>query len=59
MKKNEAYKGKWAAPYIDNPGYKGVWAPRKIKNPDYYEDKTPANFEPMGAVSNPSILCGC
>jgi calnexin len=51
MTKNPAYKGKWTAPYIDNPAYKGVWAPRKIKNPDYFEDKTPANFEPMGAVS--------
>lgn len=50
MKKNPDYKGKWSAPYIDNPAYKGVWAPRKIKNPDYYEDKTPANFEPMGAI---------
>ncbi|KAF6829085.1 calreticulin family protein [Colletotrichum musicola] len=50
MKKNPDYKGKWTAPYIDNPAYKGVWAPRKIKNPDYYEDKTPANFEPMGAI---------
>ncbi|KAI1336450.1 calreticulin precursor [Xylariaceae sp. FL0016] len=49
-KKNPDYKGKWTAPYIDNPAYKGVWAPRKIKNPDYFEDKTPANFEPMGAV---------
>ena len=52
--KNPAYKGKWTAPYIDNPAYKGVWAPRKIKNPDYYEDKTPSNLEPMGAVSNSS-----
>lgn len=51
MIKNPDYKGKWSAPFIDNPAYKGVWAPRKIKNPDYYEDKTPANFEPMGAVS--------
>ena len=51
MKKNPDYKGKWTAPYIDNPAYKGVWAPRKIKNPDYFEDKTPANFEPIGAVS--------
>jgi len=51
MIKNPAYKGKWTAPYIDNPAYKGPWAPRKIKNPDYYEDKTPANLEPMGAVS--------
>jgi len=50
MIKNPAYKGKWTAPYIDNPAYKGVWAPRKIKNPDYFEDKTPANFEPMGAI---------
>lgn len=49
--KNPEYKGKWTAPYIDNPAYKGVWAPQKIKNPDYYEDKTPANFEPIGAVS--------
>jgi calnexin len=52
MIKNPAYKGKWTAPYIDNPAYKGVWAPRKIKNPNYFEDKTPANFEPMGAVSH-------
>ncbi|KAI1322011.1 Calreticulin-domain-containing protein [Xylariaceae sp. FL0255] len=50
MIKNPDYKGAWTAPYIDNPAYKGVWAPRKIKNPDYYEDKTPANFEPMGAI---------
>ncbi|KAH6666579.1 calreticulin [Halenospora varia] len=48
--KNPAYKGKWTAPYIDNPAYKGVWAPRKIKNPDFYEDKTPSNLEPMGAI---------
>lgn len=50
MKKNPDYKGKWTAPYIDNPAYKGVWAPRKIKNPNYFEDKTPANFEPIGAI---------
>jgi calnexin len=50
MVKNPAYKGKWTAPYIDNPAYKGVWAPRKIKNPNYFEDKTPANLEPMGAI---------
>ncbi|KAK6193921.1 hypothetical protein LQW54_011988 [Pestalotiopsis sp. IQ-011] len=50
MKKNPDYKGKWTAPYIENPAYKGVWAPRKIKNPDYFEDKTPANFEPIGAI---------
>lgn len=49
-KKNPDYKGKWSAPLIDNPDYKGPWAPRKIKNPDYFEDKTPANFEPMGAI---------
>ena len=49
-KKNPAYKGKWTPEYIDNPAYKGVWAPKKIANPDYFEDKTPANFEPMGAV---------
>ncbi|OAA61164.1 calnexin precursor [Niveomyces insectorum RCEF 264] len=50
MKKNPDYRGKWSAPLIDNPAYKGVWAPRKIKNPDYFEDKTPSNFEPMGAI---------
>lgn len=50
MKKNPEYKGKWSAPFIDNPAYKGIWAPRKIKNPNYFEDKTPANFEPMGAI---------
>lgn len=50
MKKNPAYKGKWTAPYIDNPLYKGVWAARMIKNPAFFEDKTPANFEPMGAI---------
>jgi calnexin len=50
MIKNPAYKGKWTAPFIDNPAYKGVWAPRKIKNPGYFEDKTPANLEPMGAI---------
>jgi calnexin len=50
MKKNPDYKGAWSAPFIDNPAYKGAWAPRKIKNPNYFEDKTPANFEPMGAI---------
>ncbi|KAK5990649.1 Calnexin-like protein [Cladobotryum mycophilum] len=50
LKKNPDYKGKWSAPYIDNPDYKGPWAPRKIKNPDYFDDKTPANFEPIGAI---------
>ncbi|EKV07146.1 Calreticulin/calnexin [Penicillium digitatum] len=48
--KNPEYKGKWEAPRIDNPAYKGVWAPRKIKNPAFFEDKTPSNFEPMGAI---------
>ncbi|KAK0618365.1 Calreticulin family-domain-containing protein [Bombardia bombarda] len=50
MKKNPDFKGKWTAPFIDNPAYKGVWEPRKIKNPEYFDDKTPANFEPMGAI---------
>ncbi|MCJ1320236.1 hypothetical protein MMC15_005574 [Xylographa vitiligo] len=50
MKRNPDYKGKWTAPFIDNPAYIGVWKPRKIANPDYFEDKTPANFEPMGAI---------
>lgn len=50
MKKNPAYKGKWTAPLIDNPAYKGIWKPRKIPNPHYFEDKTPSNFEPMGAI---------
>ncbi|KAF2764766.1 calnexin, partial [Teratosphaeria nubilosa] len=50
MIRNPDYKGKWSAPMIDNPAYKGVWKPRKIKNPDYFEDKKPANFEPMGAI---------
>lgn len=50
MIKNPSYKGKWTAPYIENPDYKGVWAPRKIANPDYFEDKSPSNFEPMGAI---------
>ena len=50
-KRNPAYKGKWTPEYIDNPAYKGIWTPRKIPNPHYFEDKTPAKFEPMGAVS--------
>ncbi|KAF2009829.1 calnexin-like protein [Aaosphaeria arxii CBS 175.79] len=50
MKKNPDYKGKWSAPFIDNPAYKGVWAPKKVKNPNYFEDKTPSNFEPIGAI---------
>ncbi|KAF7536769.1 hypothetical protein G7Z17_g12991 [Cylindrodendrum hubeiense] len=50
LKQNPEYKGVWSAPLIENPEYKGVWAPRKIKNPNYFEDKNPANFEPMGAI---------
>merc|ERR1711981_442846 len=42
--------GKWEPPMKKNPAYKGKWKPRKIANPKYYEDKTPANFEPMGAL---------
>jgi calnexin len=53
MMKNPDFKGKWTPELIDNPAYKGPWAPRKIKNPNYFEDKTPANLEPMGAVSFP------
>ena len=52
MKKNPEYKGKWKAPTIDNPAYKGVWKPRQIPNPAFFEDNSPANFEPMGGVSN-------
>ncbi|KKA26389.1 hypothetical protein TD95_001377 [Thielaviopsis punctulata] len=50
MKRNPAYKGPWSAPMIDNPAYKGPWEARKIPNPDFYNDTTPANFEPMGAI---------
>ncbi|SMQ50330.1 unnamed protein product [Zymoseptoria tritici ST99CH_3D7] len=50
MIKNPKYVGKWTAPFIDNPAYKGVWAPRKIANPNFFEAKTPADFEPMGAI---------
>ncbi|KAM3419852.1 hypothetical protein BST61_g3181 [Cercospora zeina] len=50
MIKNPAYKGKWTAPLIDNPAYKGVWKPRKIPNPEFFEDKKPADFEPIGAI---------
>ena len=52
MIRNPLFKGKWTAPLIDNPLYKGIWAPKKIANPDYFEDKSPADFEPMGAVSH-------
>jgi calnexin len=58
MKRNPAYQGRWTAPLIDNPAYKGIWKPRLIKNPDFYEDKTPASFEPMGAVSEPTPIHG-
>ncbi|KAK7207020.1 calnexin [Myxozyma melibiosi] len=47
---NPEYKGKWVQPKIPNPEYKGPWAPRDIPNPDYYEDKTPSNLEPIGAI---------
>lgn len=47
---NPKYKGKWSQPQIPNPDYKGAWAPRKIPNPDYYEDKTPSDLEPIGAI---------
>ncbi|KAF3905508.1 Calnexin [Arthrobotrys entomopaga] len=50
MKVNPEFKGKWTRPQISNPAYKGIWEPRQIANPDYFEDKTPANFEPMGAI---------
>ncbi|BFZ63616.1 hypothetical protein YB2330_004747 [Saitoella coloradoensis] len=50
LKRNPDYKGKWSAPLIPNPDYKGIWEPRKIANPDYYEDLTPSNFEPIGAI---------
>ncbi|KNC99960.1 uncharacterized protein SPPG_05332 [Spizellomyces punctatus DAOM BR117] len=49
-KRNPNYKGKWKAPLIDNPKYKGPWAPRKIPNPNYFEDKTPSNFNKIGAI---------
>lgn len=48
--RNPNYKGKWVQPKIDNPNYKGEWKPRMIANPNYYEDKTPSNLEPIGAI---------
>lgn len=48
--KNPDYKGKWVQPKIPNPDYKGEWQPRKIANPNYYEDSTPSNLEPIGAI---------
>ena len=50
MMQNPQFKGIWQAELIDNPDYNGEWAPKKIPNPNYFEDKTPANLEPMGAV---------
>lgn len=50
VKQNPAYKGPWSPPLIANPAYKGPWAPSKIPNPEYHEDKTPANFEQIGAI---------
>lgn len=47
---NPDYKGKWKQPRIPNPDYKGEWAPKLIPNPDYYEDNTPSNLEPIGAI---------
>ncbi|KAI9099881.1 Calreticulin family-domain-containing protein [Phlyctochytrium arcticum] len=49
-KKNPNYKGKWTAPLIDNPLFKGIWEPRKIANPAFFEDKTPSNFNKIGAI---------
>ncbi|KAK6505443.1 hypothetical protein TWF481_007345 [Arthrobotrys musiformis] len=50
MKANPAYKGPWVRPQKANPAYKGVWEPRKIENPAFFEDKTPSDFEPIGAI---------
>ncbi|ODA79604.1 hypothetical protein RJ55_05198 [Drechmeria coniospora] len=50
MKPNPDYKGAWSAPFIDNPAYKGAWEPSKIKNPAFFQDLSPADFEPMGAI---------
>lgn len=47
---NPNYKGKWVQPTIPNPDYKGPWKPRQIPNPDYYEDASPADLEPIGAI---------
>ncbi|KAH3665743.1 hypothetical protein OGAPHI_003931 [Ogataea philodendri] len=48
--RNPEYKGKWTPELIENPAYIGPWAPRKIANPEYYEDPTPSNLEPIGAL---------
>ncbi|AOA62936.1 Calnexin [Komagataella phaffii CBS 7435] len=47
---NPNYKGKWSPPLIENPDYKGPWSPKKIANPNYFEDKKPANLEPIGGL---------
>jgi calnexin len=48
--RNPNYKGKWTQPTMENPAYIGEWTPRMIANPDYYEDASPSNLEPIGAV---------
>lgn len=48
--KNPDYKGIWTRPQKKNPDYKGIWTPQRIPNPDFFEDKEPANFEPIGGV---------
>lgn len=47
---NPKYKGKWTQPTIPNPDYKGFWEPRLIPNPNYFEDTTPSDLEPIGAI---------
>ncbi len=48
--RNPKFKGKWFPPMVKNPNYKGEWKPRLIQNPDYYDDKTPADLEPIRAI---------
>ncbi|QPG72776.1 hypothetical protein FOA43_000077 [Brettanomyces nanus] len=48
--KNPNFKGKWFPPMVKNPAYKGEWEPRTIVNPKFYDDKTPSNLEPIGAL---------
>ncbi len=48
--RNPNFKGKWFPPMIKNPKYKGEWKPRLIPNPEYYDDITPADLEPIGAI---------
>jgi calnexin len=50
MIKQPEYQGKWSPPQIDNQASEGFWKPRKIANPAHFEDKTPVNFEPIGAI---------